>query len=43
MLGAGEPLNFKEPMSCSKSTEWKKAMDDEYRSPMTNNVWELFE
>jgi hypothetical protein len=43
MLSAGEPLNFKEAMSCSKSTEWKKAVDDEYRSLMTNNVWELVE
>jgi len=23
-LGAGEPLNFKEAMPCSKSTEWKR-------------------
>jgi hypothetical protein len=23
-LGVGEPLNFKEAMPCSKSTEWKR-------------------
>lgn len=36
-----EPTNYKQAMESPDNQEWKKAMDQEIRSLMKNNMWEL--
>ena len=36
-----EPQTVDEALTCSNCEKWKEAMDEEYTSLMSNNVWEL--
>ena len=36
-----EPETVDEALTCSNHEKWKKAMDEEYSSLMSNDVWEL--
>ena len=36
-----EPQTVDEALTCSNREKWKEAMDEEYTSLMSNDVWEL--
>ena len=38
-----EPVNMQEAMASSQAAEWKKAVNQEYESLVSNETWELVE
>lgn len=38
-----EPQTVDEALTCSNREKWKEAMDEEYTSLMSNDIWELVE
>lgn len=38
-----EPFNYQQAIKCNDSSEWQKAMNDEYESLMKNHTWILCE
>ena len=37
----GEPLTYKEAMSCELSSKWELAMQEEIKSLYSNDTWDL--
>ena len=41
LSGEGEPLTYKEAMSCELSSKWELAMQEEIKSLYENDIWDL--
>lgn len=39
----GDPLTFKEAMSCDESKQWQAAIEDEYLAQLINGTWNIVE